>query len=50
MKHATHRNVLLFATSFSWWLEDLQSALQPALAGLPSNREARLKPAELIEM
>jgi hypothetical protein len=32
MRRETHRHMFLFATSFSWWLEDLQitlSRLQP---------------------
>ena len=50
MKGATDRSALLFATSFSWWLEGLHSAFQPASAGLPEDREARLKPAQVLAM
>ena len=34
MKRETHRQMFLFATSFSWWLEDLQIGHEPAPAGL----------------
>ncbi len=34
MKRETHGQMFLFATSFSWWLEDLQIAREPASAGL----------------
>ena len=30
MKCETHSDLFLFATSFSWWLEGLQVAVQPA--------------------
>ncbi len=33
MKRETHRHMFLFATSFSWWLEDVQITLEPAEAG-----------------
>ena len=46
MKLTTRRGVSPFATSFSWWLAGRQRAFQPALAGLPRHREARLKPAQ----
>jgi hypothetical protein len=34
MKRETHRRMFLFATSFSWWLENPQFTLEPASAGL----------------
>jgi hypothetical protein len=33
-KRELHRQLLLLAASFSWWLEDLQIDLEPASAGL----------------
>ena len=46
MKRETHSDMFLFATSFSWWMENLQVAVQPASAGLPRHRGAPLKPAQ----
>ncbi len=34
MKREMQRQMFLFATSFSWWLEDQQITLEPTSAGL----------------